>query len=281
MSENSNPDVQDVAVEAPVATPEKVVSPTEVTTAVTEDTPKPERTFTQAELDEIVEKRLSKEKRRFESIRSEAELYKKLVLDKRESPEPVKAPTIVEESRPKLEDFADYDAYTEALAGFKAEQKFKELESKRTQDDRQRHQQEQFSTVQNAHLERVEKIRAKYEDYDEVAHSNAVPINQVMANTIMLSDTGPELAYYLGSNIEEARRISSLPPLLAVKELGKIEMKISASPPQRQVTKAPDPITPIGGRGSGIVSDEPLSTDDINTWVRKRENQLRKQMTGK
>jgi hypothetical protein len=69
-----------------------------------------------------------------------------------------------------------------------------------------------------------------------------------------------------------------MPPLLAVKELGKLEMKVSATPVRKSVTKAPDPISPVGGKGSSIISEDPLDTDDIDTWRRKREAQIRKSM---
>ncbi len=267
----------------PGATPEAepVVSPTEAGTApVTESTPaadepkdvKPERTFTQAELDDIVKKRVGKEKTRYETARAEAELFKRLVMERGDTRQPQQQPAPkADPQRPTLETSKDYDDYVERLADYKAEQKYNERDAQRRTEETARRQQDYANSTRNAHLEREAKARDKYEDYDEIARNPSLPINDAMANTIMLSDNGPDLVYYLGNNLEDARRIFVMPPLLAVKELGKIEAKLATAPvPARPVTRAPAPINPVVANGGPPPSDEPLASDPIAEWVAKR-----------
>jgi len=53
--------------------------------------------------------------------------------------------------------------------------------------------------------------------------SNAIePITNVMAESIQNSEIGPDVAYYLGTNIKEAERIARLSPILQAKEIGKM-----------------------------------------------------------
>lgn len=243
---------------------------------------KPERTFTQAELDDILEKRLAKERKKRDESKREAELYKRLALERGEQPRNTPQQP-VEPTRPKLEDFQDYDQYVEALSEWKADQKYSQRESARRQEEMRQRAAHEFQKLQSTYAERQNKVSQKYEDYEDVALNPAVPINQTMANAILMSEQGPDIAYYLGKNLEEAHRIANLPPLLAVKELGKIEAKLtleSAEPtPTKQASNAPAPIAPVGGR-SAPPKDGPSDKDDIQTWVRKREAELRRKKRG-
>ena len=89
-------------------------------------------------------------------------------------------------------------------------------------------------------------------------------------------DTGEaaKLLHTLGSDLDEAQRIMSLPATRMAVELTK-----KAMAPEVQVSNAPRPITPVGGRG---VSHEAISPDDpdrsdhlsVAEWMRRREAQV-------
>lgn len=89
-------------------------------------------------------------------------------------------------------------------------------------------------------------------------------------------DTGEaaKLLHTLGSDLDEAQRIMSLPATRMAVELTK-----KAMAPEIQVSNAPRPITPVGGRG---VSHEAISPDDpdrsdhlsVQEWMRRREMQV-------
>jgi len=234
-------------------------------TAVTEASPveqqgtEPEveqqtKTFTQEELDAIVRKRLDREQRKWERQRAQQ--------------------PVGEQSRqpPSAEQFESTEAYAEALAVQKAEQLLA-----------QREMHKQHTELLEAYHDREEQARDKYQDFEQVAYNPKLPITTVMADTIRASDVGPEVAYYLGTNIKETERIARLPPILQAKEIGKIEAKLADNPPVKRTTSAPAPITPVTARGSNnnpsFDTTDPRSIKNMSTseWIEAdRARQMRK-----
>ncbi len=104
-----------------------------------------------------------------------------------------------------------------------------------------------------------------------------------MADTIRASEVGPDVAYYLGTNVKETERIARLPPILQAKEIGKIEAKLADNPPVKRTTSAPAPITPVTARGSNnnpsFDTTDPRSIKNMSTseWIEaERARQMRK-----
>ena len=234
-------------------------------TAVTEASPveqqgtEPEveqqtKTFTQEELDAIVRKRLDREQRKWERQRAQ---------------QPVAEPP---KQLPPAEQFESTEAYAEALAIQKAEQLLA-----------QREMQKQHAELLEAYHDREEQARDRYDDFEQVAYNPKLPITTIMADTIRASEVGPEVAYYLGTNIKETERIARLPPILQAKEIGKIEAKLADNPPVKRTTSAPAPITPVTARGSNnnpsFDTTDPRSIKNMSTseWIEaERARQMRK-----
>jgi len=107
----------------------------------------------------------------------------------------------------------------------------------------------------------------KYEDFDAVAFNPSLPVNEAMEQVILGSEKGADLAYYLGSNPQEAARIANLPPMLSAMEMGKIEMKMSAP---KKTTNAPKPIQPVGSGGSQNKDPSQMSTSEWMEWRNKQ-----------
>ena len=106
----------------------------------------------------------------------------------------------------------------------------------------------------------------KYDDYDEVAHAQDLPLTSAMAAAIMESEVGQEIAYYLGSHREDAERISKLTAASQIRELGKIEAKFSDSetPATKKTavaSRAPAPGKPVrSGTPARMDPDKIIST---------------------
>jgi hypothetical protein len=234
-------------------------------TAVTEASPveqqgtEPEveqqtKTFTQEELDAIVRKRLDREQRKWERQRAQQPVV--------EQPKQL----------PSAEQFESTEAYAEALAVQKAEQLLA-----------QREMHKQHTELLEAYHDREEQAREKYDDFEQVAYNPKLPITTVMADTIRASDVGPEVAYYLGTNVKETERIARLPPILQAKEIGKIEAKLADNPPVKRSTSAPAPITPVtarsGNNNPSYDTTDPRSIKNMSTseWIEaERARQMRK-----
>lgn len=264
-----------------VEKPEVVEStPAPVETAATEAasvseevTPEVEKKFSQEEMDRILEKRLARERRKFES-----KLDKTLRAIESKTPD---APAVIEP--PKREAFASDEDYALALVDYRTEVKASQLFEKREKAAREAQERAERQRVEQAYQQRVEAAQSKYDDFEDVAFNPELPITDAMAQAIQLSEQGPDIAYYLGKNLEEAKRIASLPPLLAVKELGKLEAKLSAPTPAKKPSSAPAPISPIrpdGGMGiADLNSPDALkklgTTALIDAWNRQAMEQAR------
>jgi signal recognition particle GTPase len=152
--------------------------------------------------------------------------------------------------------------YAKKLAEHLAEKKFAEREA-----------QERSTKVVSTFKDREEEFRTKNADYDDVVHDD-VPITKEMAAMILESEIGPDVAYYLGKNLDEATRISRLNPLAQAREIGKIEAALSSSnPPVKKASSAPEPIKPVGSRSTAPVvsTSDPRSTKMSDSeWIKQR-----------
>jgi hypothetical protein len=235
--------------EVPAPTPEVTAEPVVEVSApeVPEAAPK---TFSQEELDAAIGKRLAREQRKWE----------------RERVQPV-----VQQAPVTPEQFASNEDYVEALADQRAEQKIAERDQRRQQAE-----------ILETYHDKEEEVRAKYDDFEQVAYNPNLPITTVMAQSIQASDNGPEVAYHLGANPREAERISRLSPIMQAKEIGKIEAQLAANPPIKKTSNAPAPISPVSARTTGSPAydtTDPRSIKSMSTseWIEaERARQVRK-----
>jgi len=112
---------------------------------------------------------------------------------------------------------------------------------------------------------RVAIARDAYPDFDQVTGNPALTISTEMAAVIKDSDLGPEIAYHLGKNPNEAAMIYSLSPVAQAKELGRLEERLSAPRPQPKL--APAPVNPVGGQATGGRADPTkMSMSEYAAW---------------
>jgi hypothetical protein len=235
------------------AAPEPEVNSPEVSTEQTEQ--QAEKTYTQAEIDAMIGKRLAREQRKWEREQAakQAEVQ------------------TLKSTPPVADSFTDPEEYAQALALQKAQELVAQRDAAKQQAE-----------IMEAYANSEEKVRDKYDDYDQVARNPNVPITEVMAEAIYASDVGPEVAYYLGTNVKEAARISRLSPFLQAKEIGKIEAKLASDPPVKKTSNAPAPISPVTARSTGSTSHDttdPRSVKSMTTsqWIEaERQRQIKK-----
>ena len=236
------------------ATPETAVTAPEVAEQSAEQTPE-EKKFTQAELDAMIGKRLAREQRKWER--------------EQQAKQAAMAPVVPTEV-PTADQFESPQAYAEFIRA-EAEKLVQQQEL-----------QKQRVAIEDAYAEREEEARSKYDDFEQVAYNPQLRVTDVMAETIKASDIGPDLAYWLGSNPKEADRISRLSPLLQAREIGKIEAKLASEPPQKKISSAPAPISPVTARAvnPGVTdTTDPRSTKtmDVSDWIAaERQRQIAK-----
>lgn len=215
------------------------------------DTPA-ERTFSQKELDEIVQKRLAKVERKAERERREL-----LQAVTRQQPQPQQAGEKAEPKAPRREDYKSEDDWLDARLNHR---------------ESVRGQQARAAETQRREMELGVKAEALYEKAEsepgfDREEFDALPMTATMAMAVMDSDVATKLMAHLSSNPTEAARISKLPDARQAAELGKLEARLSASP---KTSKAPEPVNPVGARGT---TSQNLEKADYDTYLKMRAKQ--------
>jgi hypothetical protein len=241
--------VDDAAAQAAINQEESAPSETDAGVGTPPDEPedKPAKGV-QKRIDELVRQR--------EEWKRQAEQWQQMAARQPVETAPSAQPEMpAGPPKPRSDDYETYDEYEDALADWKVEKKWHQLQQKQILQTRQQ-------LIQSW----TTKAEAKYPDWKMVFH-NSLPVTQTMADVLLESEIGVELGYHLGKNPLEAARIAALPPHLQGRELGKLEAKIAnAPPPQRNQTNAPTPTSPVGGRETPAKNPEDMSYEEYKAW---------------
>ena len=164
---------------------------------------------------------------------------------------------------PRIENFSDLEEWGRA----KAEHAVKKA-SQRAEADRQSHAQRQYVEKLTSEWEdKVEKFADENPDFESLV-GELKPVN-TLTEAIMDEDNGPQVALHLAKNPQEAVKLRDLPPLKQAKEVAKLAAKLAAEPAKPKTpSKAPAPITPVGGV-SGGANEMPQDSDPIDVWMKK------------
>jgi hypothetical protein len=109
----------------------------------------------------------------------------------------------------------------------------------------------------------VQKGSASHPDFGQVAF-----VPQGLEDVFLDAENGAELAYYLGTNPQEAHRLISLPPAKAAFELARLDAKMTKQP---KPTSAPPPIRPVGGKEPAAFDPATCTADEYRAWRRKQQ----------
>ena len=210
-----------------------------------------------------LEKRFSEITKQREEARQEAQRERQARLDLEQrlaaleqNRQPQQAVEIDQEPQPSQ--FSDAFEYAKALAEFSTERALAER-------DRQvalAREQEAQQKVIESWAQKVQAAKAELPDFDDLVASSDVVVNNAVRDAILESDVGPKILYHLAENNDLAKKIASLSPNAALREIGKLEARFEAKPETAQTapvvrSKAPAPIQPIrGGQGK---PDVPIS----------------------
>lgn len=159
---------------------------------------------------------------------------------------------------PKVDDYQDYGDYIKAATDYAVNKALSEKQK--------------LETTKN----RVNKFKTSLldfgkdkPDFKEVVFNPGNYFNHVMMETMMDSQHGPELAYHLGKNPEEANRIYHLPPVAAIREMAILEHKLFNNVPKpNHITQTPQPIEPISG--SVNISNKHPKDMSMDEYAQKR-----------
>ncbi len=218
---------------------------------------------------------------RYEALRErDIERYEREQLQQRlEQFEKAKTEPVAPEQFPTLEQFGfDEGKYAAAVAqhysklateqGTKAAQ-----EALRAERERQ-----EAETAHKTWSQRQADFKKSKPDYDAVAlkdpREGGPTITPSMAQIIRASDVGPQVAYYLGENVDKANAIAQLHPIDQAREIGRIEAKLelAKAPPKPAVSQAPPPVQKVDVSDAPVDSDPSVMTD--KQFAKWREKQI-------
>ena len=179
------------------------------------------------------------------------------------APEQPKQP----DGEPRIEDFTDIKQYADAVKKYGRDSALKEhVSAVQVQTAKQF----ESNVVANWQAKTV-AADDKYADFDEIV-GDLKPTSP-WAIAVMQAENAADVAYYLGKNLDEARRIVNSDPVTQIREVGKIEAKLAAAPKVKEVSKAPAPMAPITGK-AGTPPLELRDGMDYAQFLKVRNKQL-------
>jgi uncharacterized protein YozE (UPF0346 family) len=234
------------------------------------------------------QKRIDKMTKRLSAKEQEAEYWKAEALKQKTADAPKKEVESIAKveagGKPSADDFESHEAYVEALTDWKIEQR----EAKKEQAQKQEQAKSAYQKQIDEHNKRVVEFQKEASDYKEVVQDfieehGDIKFSLALEESIISSENGPALVYELLKNKEELDRINSLHPLVAAREIGKLEARLakaseSSEKKEIKTTKAPKPLTPVGTKSSGAgkksIFDPDLSQREYEA-IRDKEERAR------
>lgn len=263
----------------------KVAVAAEETKAEVSEEKEAEKTETDAPVEGAEKIEDTEEKRSKQSLRRERQRAKEAALIERVADLEAKL-AVADRNKPatdalgpkpdraKYEDEAEYGA---DLAAWKVEERIIARQNKAHETTTTTARGDTAAAKMELFKERAMALTERYPDIqDKVFKDPTLPMSPVMADTLMESEKGPEVAYYLSSHREEAQRIKEMSPLVAAAALGRLEAKLSLPQPRTE-TKAPPPPSTLNGtvKGPGKNPEE-MSQAEYVAWRNKGGGETRK-----
>ena len=173
---------------------------------------------------------------------------------------------------PREDQFEDYAEYQAALSAHKAMQALDAREKARVQGEADRKGKE-IEALQRAQQQeaaqnwaaQVADAKGRYADFDAVVSAPDLPIPQSVAQMLVNTDKGADVAYFLGTNRDQAAQIARMNPIEQAMAIGRIEATINVPSPRTQ-SKAPDPITPVKPKATASKSWEDMTPAEFEKW---------------
>lgn len=199
-------------------------------------------------------KRLDRMRRRESEARREADYWRQQAhINNQKQPE--KETVKKDSSKPRSEDYDSNDDFIEALTDWKTKQAIDDYDKNMSKKSNEKRQIEVARNWQS----KVNEFKVNHPDFDEIMEDvSDISIADPIRDAIL--EAGPEVLYELAKDPDEASRIASLSPYSAIREIGKIEARLSkktkkTTTTKTTTTKAPPPMEPVKGGGSKGISN--------------------------
>jgi len=177
------------------------------------------------------------------------------------------------EQAPVERDFQDYAEFEAARAYWLFSQKAtkREAEAATSEVEQARQRERAARDRERAVMQRewntqATEAKARYADFDAVISApDLFPKGTHLPDLIMTSDSAADLAYAVARDRNLHDSLLSMSPVEAARELGRMEMRLSAPKPRLE-TNAPQPISPVRPKAAVAVDPGKMSPNEYAKW---------------
>jgi len=177
---------------------------------------------------------------------------------------------------PKREEFYDEPSYTAALAAYNVRAQDAEEAAERLTGEFNGVEESNQSSFQEDLSDFVSEGTGKYKDFAEKLNrepkDGGPEVTAIMAEALMETDNGIDVAYHLATHPAEANKIAKLPPVAQARAIWELEAKVT-KPKEPAVSKAPPPVKPV--RGGTASASKPVSEMSMSEYAAFRQRQMR------
>lgn len=235
-------------------------------TSATETTEPPKKNRFQERINQLTQER-------FKERQENADLKARLDKLEQVKPEVTTEPRVA----PNEDDFDSLTEYHTAnakyyadVSGDAAQAKVTAADSATKEQTAQTQRDDEVQTKKAAFDKNLESNRANFADFEDVAYGHQFMDLDLAVQIFDLSkEKQLEVAYHLGSHLDEAERIFSLTPVQRARELTKLEFQVEALKPKK-VSDAPDPINPLGNSETVQTDPDKMTADEWRVWRNKQ-----------
>lgn len=160
---------------------------------------------------------------------------------------------------PQATQFTDVNEYGKALKDWTAE---KTLRDKAQKDGEERQAKEREATAAEW-AKRQTAFKAETPDYEKTIAESDVKVSDQVRDAIFESEVGPQIIYHLAQNPADAQKIAGLTVAGALRAIGRLEASFATKAPEKkaeaktpiaEISKAPEPISPLKGASAPVVN---------------------------
>lgn len=171
---------------------------------------------------------------------------------------------------PRIEDFQDYDDYTDARAKYAARQEFLALQQRQSEQKAFETRNQAIAAFNSKAAKLSERVPG-IEDSVAAFVQGQIPISDAAAyNLVEVAERGQEVMHYLAQNPQELARIQGFDPIRQVRELTLIEQRLSPLEPKR-VTSANPPPNTVQAKAEVVKSPDQMNEDEYDAWFKQRK----------
>ena len=154
---------------------------------------------------------------------------------------------VIDNTEPQPEDYETNAEYSRAQTRWEVHQEFAKKDVERAKKNADEDAQREKEEINTSYKQRAQEAIKKYPDFVDTVKSAKIDVKSESLELIMTSEFGPDIAYHLAKNPEDADRFSKLSTTGAAKMIGRLEAKFDNKPIKKvkKKTKAHDPITGI------------------------------------